>query len=152
MNLMNKSCIRLNSYLVVLERSSFWSSSSSSELLLSSELEDFGSGCSWPDSSVADWKRSIEIRNKHTHCQFRSELVKCLNPKKRTGLLCWCTIWNKQTALGVFTSSMFTCYPVIKMYWSGAFICNWRLVSKFNAVNNPLHLVHIQPLQNILSQ
>lgn len=42
------------SYLKVVDRSSFWSSSSS-ELLLWSEAEDFGSGCSWPDSSVADW-------------------------------------------------------------------------------------------------
>lgn len=55
-------CLGWWSYLVVLERSSLWSSSSSSELLLSSELEDFGSGCSWPDSSVADWRSSMQTK------------------------------------------------------------------------------------------
>lgn len=53
------SKMRWKPYLMVLERSNVWSSSPS-ELLLSSELEDFGSGCSWPDRSVADWGRNGE--------------------------------------------------------------------------------------------
>lgn len=67
-------CTPGSSYLVVVERSSFWSSSS--EMLLSSESEVF-SGCS-PDSSVADWEwRKMTLKQLHNP-NTQLSLHKCL--------------------------------------------------------------------------